>query len=46
MSYYWTFPSYSEYEYEPDSDKFGLKSGGVLSLIYTDANFRTISRKI
>ena len=35
--YSWTFPSYSEYE--PDSDKFVLKSGGVLSLIYTDANF-------
>ena len=43
---YWTFPSYFEYEYEPDSDKFDLKSGGVLSLIYTDANFRPISRKI
>ena len=43
---YWTFPSYSEYEYEPDSDKFDLKSWGVLSLIYTDANFRPISRKI
>ena len=37
--WYWTFPSYSEYEYEPDSDKFDLKSGGVLSLIYADANF-------
>ena len=37
---------YSEYKYEPDSDKFDLKSGGVLSLIYTDANFRPISREI
>ena len=43
---YWTFPSYSEYEYEPDSDKFDLKSGDVLSFIYTDANFSPISRKI
>ena len=42
----WTFPSYSEYEYEPDSDKFDLKSGDFLSLIYTDANFRPVSRKI
>ena len=42
---YWTFPSYSEYEYEPDSDKFDLKSGGVLSLKYIDANVMPTSRK-
>ena len=42
--YKWTFPTYSEYKYESDSDKLDLKSGGFLSLIYTTATFLPITR--